>query len=276
MILAGSARPNSAFLQAAPKAAMRRRMTRKKHPPQREARKQAPEPFNPAFRDLAGIKDGITQESKKGAEKAEPVPRPTEDHDIQEFLEAMSDVAPLSGSNHRIAPLPNIHMRPAHSASDEELDALTHLYDLVNGTAEMDITFSDEFIEGYVRGFSRKLMQRFKKGRFSVQDYLDLHGLTKQEAEVKVRRFLLQSYQLGKRCVLIVHGRGLNSENHIPVLKERLPVWLMRGSVRKILLAFATARPYDGGSGAIYVLLKRQKAKTALTWGKGQGSIDGT
>jgi DNA-nicking Smr family endonuclease len=57
-----------------------------------------------------------------------------------------------------------------------------------------------------------------------------------------------------------VHGRGLNSENHIPILKERLPVWLNRGPINKIVLAFSTARPYDGGAGAVYVLLKKFKA----------------
>jgi DNA-nicking Smr family endonuclease len=101
-------------------------------------------------------------------------------------------------------------------------------------------------------------MQRLKKGQFPIQDYVDLHGLTKQEAEIRVRDFLLQSQRLGLRCVLVVHGRGLNSENHIPVLKERLPAWLSRGPVKKLVLAFSTARPYDGGTGAIYVLLRRR------------------
>jgi len=121
----------------------------------------------------------------------------------------------------------------------------------------MDITFSDEYIEGAVRGFNRKMMDRLKKGRFPVQDYVDLHGLTKHAAEEMVREFLLQSRQRGLRCVLVVHGRGLNSENQIPVLKERLPLWLSRGAIRKIVLAFCTARPYDGGTGAIYILLRK-------------------
>ena len=70
--------------------------------------------------------------------------------------------------------------------------------------------------------------------------------------------------KLGLRCVLIVHGRGLNSPDSIPVLKERLPVWLNRGSARKIVLGFATARSYDGGTGAIYVLLRRRKVKISI------------
>jgi DNA-nicking Smr family endonuclease len=57
--------------------------------------------------------------------------------------------------------------------------------------------------------------------------------------------------------VLIIHGRGHNSREGIPVLKERLQVWLTRGRIGRHVLAFATARPQDGGAGAVYVLLRR-------------------
>ena len=101
-------------------------------------------------------------------------------------------------------------------------------------------------------------MKRLKRGQFPYRDYVDLHGLSRHEAEKKVRDFLLQSHKHGHRCVLIVHGRGLNSPDSFPVLKEMLPGWLNSGPLKKIVLAFATARPYDGGTGAVYVLLKRR------------------
>ena len=122
----------------------------------------------------------------------------------------------------------------------------------------MDITFSDEYIEGCVKGFSRKIMKKLKRGELAVQDYVDLHGLTKQEAEEEVKEFLLRSYRTGLKCVLIVHGRGLNSPDSFPVIKEGLARWLGRGPIRRIVLAFSTARPYDGGTGAIYVLLRKR------------------
>jgi DNA-nicking Smr family endonuclease len=136
---------------------------------------------------------------------------------------------------------------------------MAHLSDLISGAAEMDITFSDEYMEGCVRGFDPRLMQKLKEGLFPIQDFVDLHRLTQEAAELSIRDFLLSSHGRGLRCVLIVHGKGLNSENHIPVLKKRVPVWLSRGPVRKIILAFASAKPYDGGTGATYVLLKRSK-----------------
>ena len=216
--------------------------------------------FNPVFKGLGTLKqknEDIPQETKKEV-PSEPCPGPEGD---DYFTEAMSGVTPLSQSNRIIAKAPDMETRPAHPPNSNDLEALAHLSDLVSGTAEMDITFSDEYIEGSVKGFDRKLMQRLKDGLFPVQDYVDLHGLKKQEAESVIRDFLLRSHQLGLRCVLVVHGRGLNSENHIPVLKKRLPIWLSRGPVKKIILAFSTAKPYDGGTGAIYILLKRARGR---------------
>jgi DNA-nicking Smr family endonuclease len=237
---------------------MARRKKRKKHAQSQKATEKGPEAFNTAFRGLSPLKKKGEKAPKEPEKKIPPEPD-REPDEAQYFLEAMSDVKPLSGSRKTFTRIPNPNMRPAHPVRDDELEAMTHLSDLVSGAAEMDITFSDEYIEGSVHGFSRKLMQKLKKGQFPVQDYVDLHGLTKQDAQIKIRDFLLQSNRLGLRCVLVVHGRGLNSEDHIPVLKERLPIWLSRGPVKKIVLAFSTAMPYDGGTGAIYILLRKAK-----------------
>lgn len=236
---------------------MARKKKRKRRTPEQNPLKEKPKIFNLAFKELALIKKKKEQpvKSPEKEEKREHREKPDED---QYFLKVMSDVEPLNGSRNIFSRTPNINLRPAHPASDDELEAMTHLSELVSGIAEMDITFSDEYIEGCVHGFDPKLMKKIKKGQFPVQDYVDLHGLTKQEAEITIRDFLLQSHRLGLRCVLVVHGRGLNSQDNIPVLKERLPVWLNRGPVKKVVLAFSTARPFDGGTGAIYVLLRRR------------------
>jgi DNA-nicking Smr family endonuclease len=213
--------------------------------------------FNPAFKDL----DRKLKRFQKAERESESEPPQTDEakpDEEQSFLEAMSDVTPLPENKRKIVPTPGNHIRPAHPAPDDEQEALNHLSDLVKGSIELDITLTDEYMEGSVKGFSRKLMKKLKKGEFPFQDYTDLHGLTKQAAEARVRDFLLQSHKLGLRCVLIVHGRGLNSPDSFPVLKERLPLWLGRGPVKKIVLAFATARPYDGGAGAVYVLLRKR------------------
>ena len=172
------------------------------------------------------------------------------------FLEAVADVKPLRGRRRRNPRSPSASPGPAHPAPDEDREVLEHLNRLVHGSVEMDISFTDEYMEGSVKGVGRKVMRRLKQGRFPIQDHVDLHGLTKSEARVRVREFLRESHRLGLRCVLVIHGRGLNSPSSFPVLKEQLPVWFSSGSARKIVLAFATARPYDGGAGAVYVLLR--------------------
>jgi DNA-nicking Smr family endonuclease len=101
-------------------------------------------------------------------------------------------------------------------------------------------------------------MKRLRRGEFSIQDHVDLHGLTKKEAESAVNSFIIKSYQKDLRCVLIVHGRGLGSADHQPAIKTELPVWFRRGALKRIVLAFATAQPYDGGAGALYVLLRKR------------------
>ena len=237
---------------------MARRKKRKRTAHEQKARKNEPETFNPAFDGLTPLVRGKTERVQEPDRPKSPEPRETAD-ETRVFLEAMSNVKPLNSSSNIFARPPNVNLRPAHPAADDELEAMAHLSDLVSGAAEMDITFSDEYIEGCIHGFDRKLMQKIKKGQFPVQDYVDLHGLTKQEAEIMMRDFLLQSHRLGLRCVLVVHGRGLNSQDNIPVLKERLPIWLNRGPVKRFVLAFSTAMPYDGGTGAIYILLKKRR-----------------
>jgi DNA-nicking Smr family endonuclease len=222
-----------------------------------KAMKKDKDLFNPAFKNL-NKKIKTSPDSGIESEPKEPKENKAEPGDENHFTDAMADVTPLPGEKTRIIHPSGPHVKPSHPAPDDEQETMAHLSGLVRGSVELDITFSDEYIEGSVKGFSPKLMRRLKRGQFPVQDYIDLHGMTRQEAETEVKEFLLESHRLGLRCVLIVHGRGLNSPESLPVLKEGLPIWLNRGPIKKIVIAFATAKPYDGGTGAIYVLLKRR------------------
>ena len=235
---------------------MARRKKRKKN------KEPKPKPREGVFNPALSVKVDLSREATQGPPKKDrrPMERTALGEDDQQFFrEAMADVRPLSDESNRFVPLPDADTKPAHPAPDDELETMARLTDLVSGSAELDITFSDEYIEGAVPGFAPKLMRRLKRGEFPLQNYIDLHGLTRQEAQEKVTDFILESYRTGFRCVLVVHGRGHNSENHIPVLKERLPYWLTRGPARKIVLAFSTAKPYDGGTGALYLLLRKRK-----------------
>jgi DNA-nicking Smr family endonuclease len=203
-----------------------------------------------------------------GLKIQEPLPEPqtpstepvSEESDEDLFQKAMAEVAPLQKDKERLVgpgPIPRrVNVGPLVT-EDEEV--LAHLENLVSGQIHFDIVDSDEYLEGYARGVSPVVLEKLRKGRFSVQAYLDLHGLTVREATDAVREFIAEASALRYRCVLLIHGRGLNSKDQIPVLKKKLETILLRGPVRKKILAFSSARPHDGGAGASYVLLRAKR-----------------
>jgi len=192
------------------------------------------------------------------APKPVNAPRPAGVDDAALFRDAVADVTPLTPTERdRIAsPAP---ADPQRAVTHPDAEALAELSDLVNGNAPFDISSSDEHIEGTVVGLDPRVLRRLRAGEFAYQDHLDLHGMTTEEARPAVESFLLEAYQSGKRCVLIVHGRGRNSHDQVPVLKQRLTTWLARGQWTRLVLAFTSARACDGGVGALYVLLRRHR-----------------
>ncbi|HYY05117.1 MAG TPA: Smr/MutS family protein [Candidatus Limnocylindria bacterium] len=193
---------------------------------------------------------------------APPRPAPhAEEPDL--FAHAMEGVVPLprEGAVRVDGPPPAGAARPPVS---EEAEALAALSDLASGAARFDITDTREYVEGAIVGLDPRVLRRLRRGDFAWQAYLDLHGMTSATARVAVDRFLAESVALGHRCVLIVHGRGRNSKDQTPVLKERLKSWLARGRAARIVLGFTTARPCDGGAGALYVLLRRDRRRRPI------------
>ena len=174
----------------------------------------------------------------------------------------MAGVAPLPVAPERIAaPSPAATPRPP---IDENAEALAALSDIVDGVVRFDITETREYVEGAIVGLDPRLVRRLRHGDFSWQSHLDLHGMTADLARHEVERFLVQAVRDGVRCVLLVHGRGLNSKDRAPVLKERLKGWLARGTIGRHVLAFTTARAADGGAGAVYVLLRRDRRRRPI------------
>lgn len=202
--------------------------------------------------------------------KGKPAPRPavekTSDEPSAEddgklFAEAMSGVTPIDARDESLPPEPPLKIAPSREEL-EEAEVMQALRDLVDGESPLSIHQTDEAIEGAVDGLDGHVMNKLRRGEFSVQDHLDLHGFTRDEAREKVEAFLLQAIAQGKRCVLIIHGRGHGSKDHIPVLKNALKSWLLRRALRKRVLAFSTAQPFDGGAGAIYILLRTRKSRS--------------
>lgn len=220
-------------------------------------------PFGGAVKDLKGKLKDLEAEERENARAAKaaaraaaarrpPAPEVQEDEQTL-FRRHMSGVAPLSAGDYVQA----VNSGTPPEGPDDEAEAMAMLADLVSGQAHFDISDSDEFMEGIAHGLDRRLLRKLRRGFFSIQGHKDLHGLTRVEAKETVRRFLQESRILRHRCVLLVHGRGHNSKDQVPVLKEALRVWLARGGIARMVLAFCTARPTDGGAGAVYVLLRK-------------------
>jgi DNA-nicking Smr family endonuclease len=183
--------------------------------------------------------------------------------DPDPFLAAMAGVVPLArDADRRIE-------RPAPAGAgrrprSEDVEALATLSDLIDGAARFDLADTREYVEGAIIGLDPRVLRRLRRGDYAWQAYIDLHGMTAETARIAVDRFLADAVAAGHRCVLIVHGRGRNSKDQTPVLKERMKVWLARGRAAHVVLAFTTARAYDGGAGALYVLLRRDRMRRPI------------
>jgi DNA-nicking Smr family endonuclease len=176
--------------------------------------------------------------------------------DEEAFRQAMGDVRSLGWSETPLK-LPGPIKIPARSKDEGE--ALARLQRLVEGRGEIDPFLTGEGIEGAATKRGRLHLGRLRKGDYSVQSHLDLHGLTLDDAKERFEAFIRESQKQGYNCVRIVHGRGRHSSSEPAVLKTHLTRWLSSRKMSRIVVAFASARWKDGGSGAVYVLLYRNR-----------------
>ncbi len=108
-------------------------------------------------------------------------------------------------------------------------------------------------------GLDKRTAARLKRGQLPVEARIDLHGLTRDEARRALEGFLGSAHEAGKRCVLVITGKGLRASGETGVLRDAVPRWLNQAPIRPRILAFRPAPPRDGGAGALYVLLKRKR-----------------
>lgn len=181
--------------------------------------------------------------------------------EVRLFLKHMEGVKPLEDPRgRRVDPSLPRGRHPGFFREEEE-EAHQRFLEIVHGDTEFELTCSDEYVEGAVVGLNPEVLRKLKRGEFSYQAYIDLHGCNRTEARDQVVWFLQDSFAASRRCILIVSGRGLNSLDKEPVLKLGLVKWLTRAPLKRLVLAFSTAQPYDGGPGALYVLLRRNPAR---------------
>jgi DNA-nicking Smr family endonuclease len=236
---------------------------KKKRGEERESgkRPEVKEGFASPFKDLkkmlAGREVVAPVEKKPAAPPPTPKPAPVVENDEDVFRRAIEGVRPLTnGRAGRVSVEPTIN----HTIVSEDAEVLAQLYDLVSGVGQFDITESDEYVEGARVGLDPRLVSRLRRGEFASQAHIDLHGMIQPAAKDALRAFIMESVRKGLRTVLVVHGRGLGSPGGRPVLKHGVSQWLA-GSLGGHVLAFSTARQQDGGAGAMYVLLRRDKRR---------------
>ncbi len=161
-----------------------------------------------------------------------------------DFASLMDDVTPLQDG--KVEPVRK--KRPPKPLNlpvgDEDEDTL----------ADLNIETGD-FLEFKRPGIQNRLFDDFRRGYIEVEATLDMHGMRVVDARQAMERFLSQSSRIGRRCIMVIHGKGQGSKDQQPVLKQKTNQWLRQ---RDEVLAFASAPRWNGGTGATYVLLSRK------------------
>ncbi len=173
--------------------------------------------------------------------------------DDEAFSMEMESVRPLGWSEKPLSLPPPVSLP---RRGDDEAEALASLADFVAGRGEIDPFATGEGVEGASSREGLRYLARLKRGDFSVQGHLDLHGFGREEARPALERFLRDAQRLGHSCVRVIHGRGMHSETEPSLMKREVTRWLSSKRLSRTVVAFASARWRDGGSGAVYVLLR--------------------
>ncbi len=172
-------------------------------------------------------------------------------NDLDLFRQSVADARPLEQKNidpHQPQPAARPQQRQQSEIQPPE-DILSDEYQIEEVETGDELLFSRS-------GLQYSVIKKLRRGQFNISAELDLHGMVVAEARKALLGFIHESRRHNAHCVRIIHGKGHGSSSKRPVLKNRLNNWL-----RQIddVLAFCSARPKDGGSGAVYILLKRDR-----------------
>jgi DNA-nicking Smr family endonuclease len=166
------------------------------------------------------------------------------------FVRAAGAVQPVRA--HR-----RVHLEPDQPppvAMQQQLDDQRVLHEAISDEFDAGTLLDvDDALSFRRPGIGTDVTRRLRKGDWSIQGEIDLHGLRREEAREALSAFVREAHRRGWRCVRVVHGKGLGSPGKTPVLKGKVQSWLTQKSE---VLAFVQARRDEGGAGALVVLLK--------------------
>lgn len=157
---------------------------------------------------------------------------------------------PKHRPGHR-AVLPLVQAPPI--AVQHQLDELAVMREAISDEFDAETLLdTDEALSFRRPGLGPDVTRKLRRGGWSIQGQLDLHGLRREDAREALSHFIKDATKVGWRCVRVVHGKGLGSPGKTPVLKGKVQSWLVQ---KQEVLAFVQARPAHGGAGALLVLL---------------------
>ena len=170
--------------------------------------------------------------------------------DVSLFRRLMGDAKPLHPTEKAPEHRPSVIAKARFARQDER----AALRESLEADIDESETGAGEALRFHRPSVGRRTMRKLARGKFSVQDEIDLHGMTVPEAKEALHEFMGECELSGYTCIRVVHGKGLGSGKRGPVLKGKVNKWLRQWDA---VLAFVSARQIDGGTGAAYVLLRK-------------------
>jgi DNA-nicking Smr family endonuclease len=206
----------------------------------------------PLGEQLGAVKATLTQRAREAAAQREREAAAQRQARAQreQFARAVGPVQPLKDAGRAARPAVTLDATPRQRLADEAQALASTLSDELDVTTLLD---TDDALSFRREGIGPDVLSRLRRGQWSVQRHLDLHGMTREVAREALAQFVRQAERDGLRCVRIVHGKGNGSPGREPVLKAKVRAWLVQ---KDAVIAFAQAPAQDGGHGAVLVLLQ--------------------
>jgi DNA-nicking Smr family endonuclease len=206
----------------------------------------------PLGEQLSTVKAALTQRARETAAQRERETAAAREERArrEQFARAVGPVQPLKDTGRAMRPAARIDPTPRQRLADEAQALASTLSDELDVSTLLD---TDDALSFRREGIGADVLSRLRRGQWSVQRHLDLHGMTRDVAREALAQFIRQAARDGLRCVRIVHGKGNGSPGREPVLKAKVRAWLVQ---KDAVIAFAQAPAQDGGHGAVLVLLQ--------------------
>jgi DNA-nicking Smr family endonuclease len=201
--------------------------------------------------DLKIVKRAIAEQAQQrviqASAQVKAVKQAASDRDL--FIRAAGAVKPLPDKRHVLHKKEQTMPLAMQYQKDEKAvlkEAISDEFDVST------LLETDEHLSFRRPGIGPDVTRKLRRGDWSIQRQLDLHGLRRDDARESLSIFIREAHRQGIRCVRVVHGKGLGSPGKAPILKSRVHSWLVQ---KDEVLAFVQAKPADGGAGALVVLL---------------------